>query len=151
MDRARILMVASVAMVLGGLAALIAAYAQGDADLSVVLIFPVLSGSGGVFAAGVLLFMGGFFLLFLSWSMRTMSRMALEDDGAPSPAAAPPASGGGPGGPVPASGGPQWGGVVFIGPIPIAFGSNPRMNRIMLVAAIVMAVLFFVFLLGLFV
>ena len=40
---------------------------------------------------------------------------------------------------------------MFVGPIPIAFGSNPRMNRLMLVAAIVMAVLFFVFLLGLFV
>ncbi len=140
-------MLLSIAMILGGLAGLVVAYAQGDAELSVVVVIPVLSGTGAPFALGVLLLMGGFFLLFLSWGMRTMAAVALEEEEEPAaPRPREPSAAGGP-----ASAGSQWGGVVFIGPIPIAFGSNPRMNRIMLVAAVVMALLFFVFLLGLFV
>jgi uncharacterized membrane protein len=44
---------------------------------------------------------------------------------------------------------PEWGGVVFIGPVPLAFGSSPRMGRWMTLASIVMGILFLVFILGL--
>jgi uncharacterized protein (TIGR00304 family) len=145
MDRANSVIVIAVLMLVAGAAGLGAAMANGDADLNIVVIVPVISGTGGLFAVSALLFFGGVFLVFLGYSLRSLSRMVDMEEVEP---VRQPSQGPGTTPRGATSSSPQWGGVIFIGPIPIAFGSNPGMNRLMLVAAIVMALLFFVFLLG---
>ncbi len=150
MDRADLLTVLGGMSIAGGVASIGAAAAAGDVDLSFVLIFPVLSGGGALFAGGALLLFLGILLAFLGLSLRSMARL-VDDEGPATPQAGQPRPGEGPssgsmlGAPAGSS---SFGGVVFVGPIPIVFGSNPRMNRLMLVAAVVMALLFFTFLIG---
>jgi uncharacterized protein (TIGR00304 family) len=132
--------------VLSGVALLAWAVSRGEAELYLVVIIPVISGTGPVFAAGALLFMVGLMVTFVGYSLRSMERMeALE--GPPPQArqgeARPPASGS-------PSGGAEFGGVVFIGPVPIVFGRGQRASRWMLVASVVFGILLIVFILGLF-
>jgi uncharacterized protein (TIGR00304 family) len=140
MEREDVFVATAGLLVVLGAAGIGMSIAQGDAEISLVLIFPVISGGGVLFAISALLFAAGLFTFFVAVSLKTASRLVLDES--PREPAARPAQ------PRPPAGPAQWGGVVFIGPIPIAFGSNPRMNRLMLVAAIVMALLFFAFLLG---
>ena len=138
-------------MLVGGIALLAWAVSSGDAEFYLVAIIPVISGSGAVFGVGVLLFMVGLIGTFLGMSLRAAEGMAEEFGDAPSqmpPRQAQP--GHRPQGAPPPPGGAEFGGVVFLGPIPIVFGKGPRSNRWMLVASIVFGILMIVFLLGLF-
>ena len=139
-------MLLAIVTLVAGVAALVIAGQRGEAELHLVLIFPVVSGTGPYFALGVLLFMAGLLMLFVGMSMRSIA--ALEDlpPGQRAPPGSPP--GRAPGA-APPAGRPEWGGVVFIGPVPLAFGSSPRMGRWMTLASIVMGILFLVFILGL--
>lgn len=124
---------------------------RGEAEFYLVIIIPVITGTGPVFAAGALLFFFGIMLLMFAWSLRSATAAYAEEPAAPRD---PQPQGQRPRGqpqgqPAPRSG-VEFGGVVFIGPIPITFGSGPKMGRLMLVAAIVMAVLMIAFFLGLF-
>ena len=136
-------------MLTGGIALLGWAVSAGEAEFHLFIIFPVVTGSGPIFAAGALLFMIGIIVTFLGLSMRAAEGMAEEyGDAPPQPAAQPgqtPRVGA-----RPAQGGPQFGGVVFIGPIPIVFGKGQRMGKWMLVGSIVFGVLLIVFIVGLF-
>ena len=151
MDRPDIVIAMAVLLVACGAASVGVAAAMGEVDVSLVLIFPVLSGSGPLFAVGAIGLFLGMLLAFLGFSMRSVRRMALVEASAPTEEGEDRPREEGPSGPsmfgVP-GGGSSFGGVVFVGPIPIVFGSNPRMNRLMLVAAVVMALLFFTFLIG---
>jgi uncharacterized protein (TIGR00304 family) len=150
MDKASLLTVLGGVSIAGGVASIGAAAAAGDVDLSFVLIFPVLSGGGALFAVGALLLFLGMLLAFLGLSLRSMTRM-VDDEGPTATQERRPRPGEGTsigsvlGAPAGSS---SFGGVVFVGPIPIVFGFNPRMNRLMVVAAVVMALLFFTFLIG---
>ena len=145
MDRANGLLGLSILMVVAGIALIVWAGLRGEAEFYLVLIIPVISGSGGVFAAGVLLLIFGVMLLFFAISLRSVERYPEQTSQERPPARAPRT------GETQSGGGAQWGGVVFIGPIPITFGSGPRMGRLMVVAAIIMALLMLAFFLGIFI
>jgi uncharacterized protein (TIGR00304 family) len=129
-----------------GIAAMAVAVARGDAELRFVLVFPVLSGTGAVFAVGAGLLILGMLVAFVGLPLLTLSQAG----GAPvSPPARPPSVRRGPRPQAPGTDADrQWGGVVFIGPIPIVFGSSPRMGKWMLVLAAVVTVLLLVLFLG---
>jgi uncharacterized protein (TIGR00304 family) len=146
MVRARELQFLAVCMLVGGLALLVVAAINGDADLSIFLIFPVISGTGAAFAIGALLFVVGIFLAFFAFSLNLIPSGVPASEAyverRPRQGEATDQSG------RPHEGGSKFGGVVFIGPIPIVFGSGPKMGRLMLVASIVIAIFLIVFILG---
>jgi uncharacterized protein (TIGR00304 family) len=101
-----------------GLAILALAVGRGEARVYLVVIVPVVAGTGPLGFLGIVLVFVGFFLTFLLWSTRTEAR-SLEKLAGAGPAEGPPAT-------------RRWGGVAFLGPIPLVFGSDPRMTRMML-------------------
>ncbi|SRR6266545_4759635 len=103
------------------------AVARGEATLFLVLLFPVVTGSGPLMMAGVLLTFLGFFVTFLFWPGHPVGTIAAEG-GAPAPEDSP----------RPPN--RRWGGVVFLGPFPIVFGSDPKMTRTMLFVGILLFV-----------
>jgi uncharacterized membrane protein len=116
------------AVLLLGLLTLAVSVSRGEANLYLIVIIPAVVGTGPLAFLGILLVFVGFFLTFLLWSA-----------GAPLLAAPiePPAI---PGSEAPAQVPPRrrWGGVVFLGPIPLVFGSDPQMTRRMLVLGAVL-------------
>ncbi len=135
-------------MLMAGIALLAWAVSSGDAELYLVVIIPVITGTGPVFAGGAILFMLGLMVTFLGLSMRAAESMDLHEGPPPTPA-----TGSSPGpqaGAPPASGGTEFGGVIFLGPIPIVFGKGQRTSKWMLVGSIVFGILMIVFLLGIF-
>ncbi len=113
------------ALLLVGLALLGLALARGEANLYLVLVVPVVTGSGILAASGVLLIFAGFFLTFLLGPIRTIG-VPPEVDAShaqDSPMAPPPSS-------------RRWGGILFLGPLPVVLGSDLRMNRAMLLLGI---------------
>jgi uncharacterized protein (TIGR00304 family) len=132
-----------------GIALLAWAVSSGDAEFYLFIVFPVVTGTGPVFASGALLFMIGLMGTFLGLSMGAAQRMAEEYGDAPSQRAPPPDQAPREGVPSPRDG-PQFGGVIFIGPIPIVFGKGQRTSKWMLVGSIVFGILLIVFLLGIF-
>ena len=136
-------------MLISGIALLAWAVSSGDAEFYLFIIFPVITGTGPIFASGALLFMIGLIVTFLGLSMRAAERMAEEYSEAPPEAASPPGQAPQAGAPAP-RGGPEFGGVIFLGPIPIVFGKGQRMNKWMLVGSIVFGILLIVFIVGLF-
>jgi len=135
-------------MLIGGIALLAGAVSSGDAEFYLFIIFPVVTGTGPMFAAGALLFMAGLIVTFFALSLRAAQRMAEEYEEGPAPTAptghAPQA------GAPPPRGGTEFGGVIFIGPIPIVFGKGQRSSKWMLVGSIVFGILMIVFIVGLF-
>ncbi len=108
-----------------GIAALAVGMAQGQATLNLFLIFPVITATGGWSALGILLLIAGFFALVLTWPAYALERMETAE--APSVPAAPSTS-------SPATPARRWGGVLFLGPFPVVFGSDARIAKWMLVA-----------------
>src|SRR2546422_7834599 len=100
-----------------GVVVLALAVARGEASVYLVVIGPVVAGTGPLAFLGILLFFVGFFLPFLL--------------GPPGPGAGPreQAAAGGAEGLAPTR---RWGGIAFLGPIPLVFGSDSRMTRTML-------------------
>ena len=116
------------ALIIAGVAALAFGFVQGQAGLSLFLIFPVVTATGAWSALGILLLIAGFFALFLTWpayvadvSPPTQAQAATPPSGATSPAPS-----------------RRWGGVVFLGPIPIVFGSDAKVARWMLVVGVLL-------------
>lgn len=118
-----------VAMFLAGVACIVASVLSGEAEVSLVLVFPVFSGSSGLFLLGTALIVFSFITGFLF-----LMRGQLELAGAGLYA-------GGQDRAVeterPRT---KYGGVVLVGPVPIAFGSDKTMALAMLVVGIVVAV-----------
>lgn len=120
--------------IVGGLALLAYAAATGQGQVALVVIFPVFTGTGLVSFAGMLLIMLGFFLGFLSLAGRPPPTERIPP-GSPEPAT--------PTAPVtPAK---RFGGVVFLGPFPIVFGSDRRISTVMLVLGVLLTILLLVF------
>lgn len=112
-----------------GIACIAVAVASGDADVSLVLIFPVFSGSSGLFLLGTLLIVLSFFVGFamLAMGQLELGKMQRELGQSSEP---------------PAQKDTKYGGVLVIGPVPIAFGSDRDVAIVMLIIGIVLAIVF---------
>jgi uncharacterized protein (TIGR00304 family) len=112
-----------------GVAVIALAVATGEARVELVLIFPVFSGSSGLFLLGIVLILLSFIIGFTLLAMAQAELLNAAD------------------GQVESQGidktrtETKYGGVVLIGPVPIAFGSERRIALAMLVAGIVVAVI----------
>ena len=114
---------APVVVFLAGIACIASAVATGEAEVDLVLIFPVFSGSSGLFLLGIALIVLSFLIGFAMLAM-TQAELAanLSTPGV--------------------SEKPEiqrktsYGGVVLIGPVPIAFGSDKKIAVAMLVIGI---------------
>lgn len=122
-----------------GAASLAVAFALGQATLSLVLIFPVITATGPWAALGIVLIVASFVVGFYTFSR---SLAAAPIDAArigPEATVTPPA---------PTR---RWGGIVFLGPVPIVFGSDARVTTAMLILGLILFVgllLFTLFLFG---
>ena len=113
-----------------GIATLAVALARQEATLALVLVFPIIQATGPWGALGVLLLVAGFVGTLLMWPfplVRSHGADVFEEPAVVLPAA----------GPVPSR---RWGGIVFLGPIPIVFGSDPRVTRAMLLIGVALFV-----------
>ncbi len=115
-------------LLVSGVAALAAAFLQGQATLSLFLVFPIIAASGPWAFLGILLIVAGFATFFFTWP--SWSETVPEPSQAPS-AMAPP-------GLPPTVPSRRWGGVVFLGPIPIVFGSDARVTQWMLLVGVLL-------------
>ena len=124
-----------IGMFLAGALVVAYAVATGQAEVSLVVIVPVFSGSSGVFLLGILLMVGSFFLGFavLATAPPEPAEVAATQSAQKSTQQTRRET--------------KYGGVVLIGPIPIAFGSNKNIARLMLVIGLVLAIAFVVLLL----
>jgi len=109
---------------LAGVLTMAFAVARGEANVYLVLVIPVVVGTGPLAFLGVFLVFAGFLLTFLLWPFRPDAEPGGRDVLPTSPEGAPPAR--------------RWGGVLFLGPIPVIFGSDPRMTRTMLLIGVVL-------------
>ena len=118
-----------------GIASLAVALARGEATLSLVVIFPVITATGAWAVLGILLIVASFVFGFFALTRR----IAAPTEGAEVPGA----------GISRAASERRWGGVVFLGPLPIVFGSDARVTTAMLIVAIIVfaGLLFLTFLL----
>lgn len=114
------------ALFAAGVVAIAIALVRGEATLNLVLIFPVLTATGGWAILGIALVIAAFFATFLTWTARI--------EAVPEPIPSPPTM------PAEAPRAPRgrWGGVVFLGPIPIVFGSDARVTRWMLLLGVIL-------------
>jgi uncharacterized membrane protein len=118
-----------------GIAALVVAFFQGQATLALFIIFPVVTATGGWAVLGILLMIVGFLLFFLTWPVGGVSAPISAQGPGPAPSAgaiSPPE--------LTPSMQRHWGGVVFIGPVPLVFGSDQKVTQWMLVLGIVLFV-----------
>ena len=117
-----------IAVFVAGMALIAMSVAEGDVEVSLFIIFPVFTGSSPLFLLAILLiissFIAGFVLLTIDQTRNEGLANAPHKGG----------NGGAPKSKI------EYGGVVLIGPIPIAFGSNRRMALIMLIIGIAVAV-----------
>ncbi len=119
------------ALLVAGVACLAVGLAQGEGTLSLFVVFPVITATGGWSALGILLLIAGFFAFVLTWPAGT------------GPAVPPPptAPGGEPVAAPPTTGtSRRWGGILFLGPIPVVFGSDAKIARWMIVAGVLLFV-----------
>ncbi len=110
---------------------------QGEATLSLFVIFPVVTATGAWGFLGILLMIAGVFLLFLTWGVAPASAYEAAPIATPAP---PPPSVAPPSEPR-----RRWGGVVFLGPIPVVFGSDQKITKWMLLVAVLLFVALIVF------
>jgi len=124
----------ALAVFAGGLALLGFSVAVGESQVHLVLIFPVVTGGGAAGLAGIGLVFLAMALGFLSFArLSPIPVPKAESAGAPQPP------------PAPVTPATKFGGVVFLGPIPIVFGSSPTISKVMLALAVVMTVLLLAF------
>lgn len=119
------------ALLVAGVACLAVGYLQGEASLSLFVIFPVITATGGWSALGILLLIAGVFAFFLTWPAWSIPESVPPTGPAQSAPTAPPA---------PVASNRRWGGVVFLGPVPVVFGSDAKIARWMIVAGILLFV-----------
>jgi len=129
-----------VALFAAGVALILAAVAAGSATVNLLIVFPVITGSNPVFLIGVLLIVLSFFVGFALIMMGQLEAVYHEGDYPEDVErdihgqAVPPEH----------QKKPSFGGLVLIGPIPIAFGSSRSIAIFMLVAGVVLIIAFIV-------
>lgn len=118
-----------IALFVGGVVCIAASVLSGDAEVSLLLIFPIFSGSSGLFLLGVALIVFSFITGFM---FLMMGQLELAGGGPYSQEEGPAPEG--------RKGGTRYGGVVLVGPVPIAFGSDKTIALAMLVVGVVFAI-----------
>jgi uncharacterized membrane protein len=127
---------AALACLVGGIAALAVAVAQGGAQVHLLLVVPVVTGSSPLALAGILGILAAMVLGFTAVAGRAL----------PPPAPASPTGVAGANSRPPAEGAsPAASGVIFLGPFPIVFGSSPSIARTTLILAIALFALLVAF------
>lgn len=116
---------------IAGIAVLAYAFLRNEATLNLILIVPVITATGGWAFLGIVLMVAGVFLFLLAWS----GAIAAAPGALP---AVPPAPSSGT--PSPSGTERRWGGVVFLGPIPVVFGSDQKVTKWMLVVGVLLFV-----------
>jgi len=120
--------VVPVALFVGGVTCIAASVLSGEADVSLFLVFPVFSGSSGLFLLGIALivfsFLAGFMFLMMGQAALAAQDAYVPESGRVGERA---------------KADTKYGGVVLLGPVPIAFGSDKVMALTMLVIGIVFA------------
>jgi uncharacterized protein (TIGR00304 family) len=122
MVSSRTLRYLGIALMAIGAMALIAAVATGEAQFALVVIVPIIYGSGALVGGAILAIFAGVLLLFLSLSPHDPGAEGKPDEGAPRAKS-------------------EWGGVILIGPVPIIFGSagqlrDPRVLAILVIVSL---------------
>lgn len=115
-------------LIVAGAAVLSVALTQGEATLSLFVIFPVITAAGPWAGLGILLLVAGFFALFLTlplWFAATGTESTEREPGTLPSATRPP----------PSASPRRWGGVVFLGPVPIVFGSDATVAKWMILVS----------------
>jgi uncharacterized protein (TIGR00304 family) len=120
---------APIGLFVAGVACIAASVLAGDAEVSLLLIFPVFSGSSGLFVLGTVLIVFSFVVGFI---FLMMGQVELASPGLARLGEYP--------GQDPGRGDTKYGGVVLVGPLPIAFGSDRKIALAMLVLGIVLAI-----------
>src|SRR5437879_11414361 len=100
------------------------AVARREASVYLVLIIPVIVGTGPLAFLGVFLVFAGFLLTFLLWPFRFEAEPEGQDIRPVSSEGAPPAR--------------RWGGGLFLGTIPVIFGVALRMTPTVLLRALLL-------------
>jgi uncharacterized protein (TIGR00304 family) len=129
-------MLLPVVLFAAGICAIVASVASGESEASLVLIFPIVSGSGPLLLLGIVLIFTSFLAGFAMMVIAAGRVGALDFGDVPTDMQ----------GKAPEKR-TRYGGVVLIGPVPVAFGSDMKMARIMLVIGVILAVAFIVALL----
>lgn len=113
-----------------GLIVLAVGFLENQATLSLFVIFPVVTATGPWSILGIVLLIAGVFLFFLSWASPAGLPPAESSNAVPGP---PPTTS--------VTGTPRrWGGVVFLGPVPVVFGSDQKVTQWMLLVGVVLFV-----------
>ena len=128
---------AAIALFVLGVALLAVAIATGQATVYLVLVFPMVQATGGIAFAAIAAVFGAFLLLFASFALAPPGLTAAESPSTSPPPTESPAE-------TPRRQ-TRAGGVIFLGPLPIVFGSDRQVARWMIVAAFVLFVLLLVF------
>ena len=118
------------ALLVAGLLTLALAISRGEATVYLIVIVPAVVGNGPFAFLGILLVFAGFFLTFFFG----LAAVPPPRSAGPLIPPTPPT----PDVPSPAVPPRRWGGVVFLGPIPLVFGSDPKMTRNMLILGAVL-------------
>ena len=111
----------SLFLMLSGAALVITSVAAGETDVSLVVVFPVLSGSGAYFLIGVGMIVASILIWFLTVWIGAIGATAPSEIG---PAEKRLGEG--------SSAKLKYGGVILLGPVPIAFGSSSKVAYAML-------------------
>ena len=114
-----------ICLLAAGLSLVVVSVTNGEADVSLVVVFPVISGSGPLFLIGVALVVTGILSGFMLIAATTYS-----------PVPGPGDSSWGDAGDGTGEKRSKYGGIVLIGPVPIVFGSNARIAYVMLAVAV---------------
>lgn len=122
-------MMAPIALFAAGAACIAAAVLAGDAEVSLFLVFPVFTGSGGLFLLGTVFIIFSLLTGFLFMVLGQLELAGVEELADRSRQ-----------GKGRAPGDKRYGGVVLIGPVPIAFGSDSKTALAMLVVGILAAI-----------
>jgi len=118
------------ALFIGGVAALAYALIQGEAALNLFLVFPIVTASGPWGFLGIVLIVAGFAAFFFTWpSWGEIPQTSVRATAVPPPPTA-----------TAATPSRRWGGVVFLGPVPIVFGSDAKVAQWMLLAGAILFV-----------
>ena len=129
-----------VALFAAGVALILAAVAAGTADVNLFILLPVFTGTSPLFFTGVLLIVLSFFVGFALIMMGQLEALRHAPE-LPEEVEADIHGGAIPGAHKTK---PDFGGLILIGPIPIAFGSNRSIATFMLVAGVILAAAFII-------
>jgi uncharacterized protein (TIGR00304 family) len=128
-NKAHLRVAVPIALFVSGVICIAAAILAGEAEVSLFLIFPVFSGSSGLFMLGTVLilltFITGFMLLTIGQLELASAASEPQDMGYAEDSS---------------GADRKFGGLVLIGPVPIAFGSDRKIALAMLVLGIVLAI-----------